>query len=112
MKTANKTFVRDMGRLVRTRRQHLGMTQQALACATGTSERYIVSLELGESAGARLDKLLRVLDALGLTLNVSELDGPLNDGGPLRHPVSKEESEDGYDQAFRRVAENLQGLVP
>lgn len=52
---------------VRTRRRHLGIRQQDLADLAGTSVRFVGALELGKQ-NVRLDKLVAVLDALGLEL--------------------------------------------
>lgn len=49
---------------VRTRRRQLGIRQQDLA---GTSVQLVGALELGKQT-VRLDKLVAVLDALGLEL--------------------------------------------
>ena len=52
---------------VRARRRELGLRQRDLADLAGTSERFIRELEHGK-ATVRLDKLIAVLDALGLEL--------------------------------------------
>jgi HTH-type transcriptional regulator / antitoxin HipB len=52
---------------VRTRRRDLGLGQQDLAELSGTSVRFISSLEHAKTT-VRLDKLLAVLDVLGLEL--------------------------------------------
>jgi HTH-type transcriptional regulator/antitoxin HipB len=53
---------------VRTRRGSLALGQEDLAELSGTSVRFIRSLEQGK-ATVRLDKVLAVLGALGLELN-------------------------------------------
>lgn len=56
-----------LGRDVRSRRREFQLAQQDLAELAGTSTRFIGSLEKGKPT-VRLDKLLAVLDALGLEL--------------------------------------------
>ncbi len=55
---------------VRDRRKALRLTQDDLADLAGCSPRFVRALESGK-ATARLDKLLDVLDALGLELTAS-----------------------------------------
>jgi HTH-type transcriptional regulator / antitoxin HipB len=57
----------DLAEVVRARRHDLGLGQQDLAELSGSSVRFIRSLEHGK-ATIRLDKLLAVLDVLGLEL--------------------------------------------
>lgn len=61
---------RQVGLAVREKRRELGLTQKKLAKRAEVSERLIVALELGDATGIRLDKMLRVLDALDLSLAV------------------------------------------
>lgn len=61
---------RQAGLYVRRSREAQGLTRAQLACAAGVSERSLASLELGDATGIRLDKLLAVLEALGLSLAV------------------------------------------
>lgn len=105
-------FAREVGRLVRERRKALGMTQDMLARVAGVSRRSIVSLEIGETPGIRLNLLVGVFDALGMTMSVSNkedeesTDQSRNDC-PLmgrKHIADKRES---YASAFERVVENL-----
>ena len=53
---------RQVGQDVRQSRKQLGLTQCQLAERSGVSERSIVSLELGDATGIRLDKLLPIAD--------------------------------------------------
>ncbi len=53
----------------RARRRELGLTQTDLAELAGCSPRFLRALE-GGKASVRFDKLLGVLDALGLTCSV------------------------------------------
>lgn len=59
---------RQAGIYVRRAREARGLTRAQLAAAAGVSERLLASLELGDATGIRLDKLLAVFDALGLSL--------------------------------------------
>jgi HTH-type transcriptional regulator/antitoxin HipB len=52
---------------VQARRKDLGLTQQELADLAGCSPRFVRALEAGK-ASVQLDKLLAVLDVLGLEL--------------------------------------------
>ena len=61
---------RQAGIYVRRSREAQGLTRTQLAAAAGVSERLLASLELGDATGIRLDKLLAVFDALGLSLAV------------------------------------------
>lgn len=54
---------------LRSRRVALGLGQQELADLSGTSVRFVRSLEHGKTT-ARMDKVMAVLDALGLDLLV------------------------------------------
>lgn len=56
-----------LGAEVRERRTHLRLTQDDLADLAGCSPRFVRSLESGK-ASVRVDKLVDVLDALGLEL--------------------------------------------
>ena len=57
---------RQAGIYVRSAREERGLTRDQLAQRAGVSKRMLASLELGDSAGVRLDKLMAVLGALGL----------------------------------------------
>lgn len=71
MKTAIDTPA-DLGIAARTARKQLGLTQPQLALAAGVGVRFIVELEGGKPT-LRLEKILRVLHALGGTLAVDGL---------------------------------------
>lgn len=57
----------SLGGEVRARRRALGLRQEELAELSGTSVRFVRELEHGK-ATVRLDKVLVVLEALGLVL--------------------------------------------
>lgn len=101
---------RQAGIEVRRARQFAGLTQAQLAARAGVSTRLISSLELGDNPGIQLDKLLRVLAALGLSLRIgtretvssglagrkgladrSGLAGQKNLAGPSARPESSDQ---------------------
>jgi y4mF family transcriptional regulator len=59
--------VEALGGDIRRRRRDLGLNQEELADLAGTSARFISTLENGKPT-VRLDKLVAVLDAIGLEL--------------------------------------------
>jgi y4mF family transcriptional regulator len=62
----------QLGNSLRAARKQLGLTQPQLALAAGVGVRFIVDLEAGK-ATLRLEKALRVIDALGGTLQLVDL---------------------------------------
>lgn len=60
-----------LGQIVRQTRKALNLTQPQLALAAGVGVRFLVELEAGKPT-VRLESVLRVLDALGLTLTISD----------------------------------------
>lgn len=64
---------RQAGIYVRSAREERGLTRDQLAQRAGVSKRMLASLELGDSAGVRLDKLMAVLGALGLGLSLRQI---------------------------------------
>lgn len=64
---------RHLGDVVRRARKALSLTQPQLALAAGVGVRFIVDLEAGKPT-VRLENVLRVLQALGVTLAASGLD--------------------------------------
>ena len=61
----------EIGRRVRDARDALGLRQDELALAAGVSTRLVHGIERGKPT-SQLDGLVRVLGALGLTLEVGE----------------------------------------
>ncbi len=59
----------QLGIRLRSRRQELGLTQVELAELAGCSTRMVHAIEAGKPT-ARLDKLVEVLEAVGLRLEV------------------------------------------
>lgn len=59
----------ELGAQARRRRRALGISQEELADLAGVSARFVHSFEHGK-ATVRLDKVLAVLDVLGLQLTI------------------------------------------
>lgn len=57
----------SLGKLIRTRRKQLKITQKNLALTCGTGLRFLVDLEKGKPT-CQIGKTLQVLQALGLEL--------------------------------------------
>lgn len=66
--------VATLGQLVRQVRNRQGMTQADILGLANTGNRFIVELENGKPT-VRLDKVLAVLDVLGLELRVQQKGG-------------------------------------
>lgn len=62
-----------LGSRVRAERKRLGLRQDQFAASAGVGLRFLVDLERGKPT-VRLDKVLSVLEALGLTLDVRSSD--------------------------------------
>jgi HTH-type transcriptional regulator/antitoxin HipB len=71
---------RDLAAAVRGRRRDLGMSQADLAQRAGVSRKWIYEFEAGKPA-AEMGFVLRVLETLGLSLDVGE--------GPRRRTSQK-----------------------
>lgn len=99
---------RSIGLAVRDRRRELGLTQAQLAQRAGVSVRLVVSLELGDAPGIQLNKLLAVLDALGLSLYAVLSSAPAPSSQSLPVPAADaEEYETAFGQATRYLHEGL-----
>lgn len=72
---------KHLGDVVRQTRKALSLTQPQLALAAGVGVRFIVDLEAGKPT-VRLENVLRVLQALGATLNVSSSEDSQTQAGP------------------------------
>lgn len=68
----------QLGDALRAARKQLGLTQPQLALAAGVGVRFIVDLESGKPT-VRLESVLRVVDALGGTLQLSGLASSANE---------------------------------
>jgi y4mF family transcriptional regulator len=62
--------IRDLAAAVRGRRRDLGLSQAELASRAGVSRKWIYQFEAGKPT-AELRLVLKVLDALGLVLDVT-----------------------------------------
>lgn len=108
-----EVFARKTGRAVRERRRALGMTQKELAQMAGVSLRFVVSLEMGEASGARLSTLLRVFDAVGMSLSFAvEGDGGAEGRSKHGSAVSEREKQaerdaERYVRAFEHAVAGL-----
>lgn len=65
----------DLGRLVRSVRKSQGLTQEALAGASGVGPRFVGELERGK-ARCEIGKVLLVLQMLGVDLLADPPDQP------------------------------------
>jgi len=65
--------IRDLAAAVRGRRRDLGLTQAELAMRAGVSRKWVYEFEAGKPA-AELRLILRVIDVLGLTLELGHQD--------------------------------------
>jgi HTH-type transcriptional regulator / antitoxin HipB len=61
--------IRDLAAAVRGRRKDLGLSQAELAARSGVSRKWVYEFEAGKPT-AELRLILRVIDALGLTLDL------------------------------------------
>ena len=64
----------QLGQALRSARKQLVLTQPQLALAAGVGVRFVVELEAGKPT-VRLVQVLRVIDALGGTLQLTGLPG-------------------------------------
>ena len=71
--------VQDLGAALRVARKALGLTQADLALAAGVGLRFVVELEAGKPT-VRLELVLRVIDALGGTVQLGDLAVPISQG--------------------------------
>jgi HTH-type transcriptional regulator / antitoxin HipB len=78
-----RAFPELLGQRVRARREDLGLSQIELAELAGCSTRFVHTVEAGKPT-LRLDAVLRVLQALGLRL---EIQGP--GAGAPREPAGR-----------------------
>ena len=67
--------IRDAAVAVRGRRTELGLSQDELAARAGVSRKWVVEFEAGK-ASAEFALVFRVLDALGLALELASADTP------------------------------------
>lgn len=67
---AHISLPEDLGRAVRAARKGLGLSQTELAQRSGCSQRFVSEFERGKP-GAELGKVLQLIGALGLTIQLS-----------------------------------------
>ena len=67
--------IKDVAAAVRGRRQDLGLSQAELARRVGVSRKWIYEFEGGKPK-AEIELVLRVLDQLGLTLDIDDSPTP------------------------------------
>lgn len=60
----------DLGATIRQRRRELGINQGDLAMVAGTGLRFVSELERGKPS-VRLDEVMRVLTALGMSMTLT-----------------------------------------
>lgn len=77
------TTVRDVGAAVRAARRSAGLSQQALADRAGVPRQWVSRLETGSNPAAELRKLLDVLAALGLAVELLPAPASTADGDPF-----------------------------
>ena len=84
----------DIGFAIKDRRAQLGLTQEQVAQSAGVSKRCLWSLELGQNPGVQFNKLSAVLNALGLSLEIRQLDAPKasdNENSNTNHAASQKQ---------------------
>jgi HTH-type transcriptional regulator/antitoxin HipB len=82
------TSIADIAAAVRGRRMDLGISQGTLAKRAGVSRRWVNQFEGGGRTTAEVGTILRVLDALGLDLQVGAAPGATDDGEPATGGVN------------------------
>lgn len=75
----------QLGDALRAARKQLGLTQPQLALAAGVGVRFIVDLEAGKPT-LRLENVMRVIDALGGTLQLISLPSSAPENHPEGNP--------------------------
>ena len=86
--------VQDLGAALRVARKALGLTQADLALAAGVGLRFVVELEAGKPT-VRLELVLRVIDALGGTVQLGDLAVPISQGEGLQGEERQGEENHG-----------------
>lgn len=85
---------RMIGQVVRRRRDELGATQQELADASGVSRGFVNRLEAGTATSVYPEKLLAVLDALGISMRLTA------DKEPNLEPVGHDDEKAALMRSF------------
>lgn len=77
MRTRGVTVgMETLGRAVRSRRKALGLSQKELSLLAGCGVVFLYELEQGKPT-IRMDKLLQILEVLGLGLSLAEAERPI-----------------------------------
>jgi transcriptional regulator with XRE-family HTH domain len=63
--------VKELGSQVRTRRREVGLTAAQVADVAGVSRRLVLELEQGKRRNAGLANVLKILEVLGLHLEIT-----------------------------------------
>ena len=92
------TLPRQIAYPIRDKRKQLGLTQVDLAQKAGVSRQLVVSLEAGRATGVSLDKLMSVLDVLGLSLSINEAQEE-----SVEQAINRQKNDE-YREAFNRAA--------
>ncbi len=69
MRSIMRNNITQIGEIIRTRRELLGLLQPDLAAVSGVSRRTIQLVEMGK-ANPSLEVLMKIADPLGLTLKL------------------------------------------
>jgi y4mF family transcriptional regulator len=93
--TTSVRSTRDIAAAVRGRRHDLGLSQAALADRAGVSRRWISQFEAGKST-AELGLVLRILDALALTLELRDASVPAEASSDKRSAVDLDVHLDSF----------------
>jgi len=95
MTTTTVRTIRDLAATARGRRLDLGLSQAQVAKRVGVSRKWIVEFEAGKPS-AELGLALRVLDELGLALDVStQIAAPASSGDTVDLDAVLEEHRGG-----------------
>ena len=99
---------RHLGRTVRKRRLQLGITQARLSEMAQVSRRLVTSLELGDADGIAFDKVLRILEALDMTISVTWPSEPEEGRQPVPQtahaPLAEDSRKLSYQNAYDDIA--------
>jgi y4mF family transcriptional regulator len=87
--------IRDLAAAVRGRRQALGLSQAEVARTAGVSRQWLIEFESGKPT-AELQLMLRLLEALGLTINLEERDADRQRVEPKSQAVDLDALLDDY----------------
>lgn len=68
--------IRDLGRQIRNRRKEVGLTADDVADLAGVSRRLLLELEQGKRINVGFSKVLRIIETLGLSLDLNRRGFP------------------------------------